>query len=390
MPKAPKYLFSYGSNSPRQLRERLGHPVTGQAAYAPGWKRVFRGYSHGWAGGVASMERAPAHATFGFVAPVSVRDLSVLDQYEGVARGNYKRHTINVATPEGDRLKAIAYLATSEEFNEPSEDYLAAVAETIGNFWRESDGSQVTKKAIPVRNPPNPVTAREFPYYARGTLFLTEPDPDNRTVVPVDKIGKGAFSMAFLTKTGTPYVYLLTKEGASGDYSKEMLSHLDPSPYLPRVVALGCMADDETCVYRMPFYKAPLKKAHGEQAWKQYRALAACHKQAEALVRERARAQQGPKYYTVWDQYGHDIMQATLNCAESHKDVPPGLFSALDSIVGNIANYGTEYTFEFSPRNLATTDAGHLVLLDTTFSVAAIRRVRDAKAAKVEARARRY
>ena len=64
-------LFSYGSNSPKQLAERLGHPVEGRAAYAEGWMRVFRGYSERWQGAVASLLPSRGQKTYGYVAEVS-------------------------------------------------------------------------------------------------------------------------------------------------------------------------------------------------------------------------------------------------------------------------------------------------------------------------------
>lgn len=343
--------------------------MTGRSAYAPGWKRVFRGYSYGWDGGVASMDRDADYTTFGFVAPVSIRDLSVLDQYEGVDSGNYKRRTIDVVTFDGKRLKAVAYLATSKEFNEPSEGYLAAVTETISKFWREPDGSKVTKRDIPVRNPRDP-------FVSRGVLYLSEPDPDGRTEVPVKQIGKGAFTRAYLTKTGEPYVYLKTHEGNSGDYSKRQLAEMnrdgEHSPYIPRLLSLGCDAQG-FCYYRMPYYNAPLRKKNSEKAWKQYQMIRKVYNSAaEELQKRINRGRRGVNEYEAL-RTGYMVMDDVIEGVEAAGG-SEGLVRALRLLKAQAGNYGADYTFEFSPRNLATNDSGQLILLDTVFSLLANRR----------------
>jgi hypothetical protein len=46
------------------------------------------------------------------------------------------------------------YLSTSQEFNAPTQEYLEAVAETIGDFWQGSRG-RVRASDIPIRNNPS-------------------------------------------------------------------------------------------------------------------------------------------------------------------------------------------------------------------------------------------
>jgi len=144
-------LFSYGSNHPGQLAERLGHTVQTQAAYLPDYVRVFRGWSQRWGGGVASIKSEPGGVVYGSAATVSAADLARLDVYEGIATGNYKRKTIAVVIGDGRRAKAIAYVATSTEKNPPSREYLKAVAKNITTHWSGSDGRPVTYKDIVVR-----------------------------------------------------------------------------------------------------------------------------------------------------------------------------------------------------------------------------------------------
>ena len=213
---------------------------------------------------------------------------------------------------------------------------------------------------------------REDPAYHRGQILLAAPDPDGRTEVPVTQIGKGMWTRAYLTKTGTPYVYLRTKEQDSGDYSKRQLAELadagDYSPYLPRLVDVGC-DEDGYCFYRMPFYNAPLRKKNAPKAWEQYKNLKQGWEWALGAWR------QGKQ--SVYD--GHRIMDHTIRQAkvmQEHGMLPAGLIRALELLQAQASMYGADYSFEFSPRNLASTDKGHLILLDTVYSMEALRHAR--------------
>lgn len=225
---------------------------------------------------------------------------------------------------------------------------------------------------------------RRSVHYHKGVLSLAEADPDGRYEVPLKQIGKGAFSKAFLTTSGALYVYLITKEGVRGaDYSKRMLSDLTEdgefSPYLPRVVAIGCLPSDE-CVYRMPLYRAPLRKGDGPDAWKQYLALKACWEKAKTtFIYRRASGS------AMHD--GHLMMDAVVDCAET-AGLEPGLVRALRLLADAASNYGPEYTFEFAPRNLATTENGHLILLDAVYSMRSITEKREDAWKKAQAKQR--
>lgn len=150
---AGMYVFSYGSNHPGQLEERLGHPVRTQGAFARGYERVFCGASQRWRGGVASLRMVSQSngTVFGLVAEVSKADLDRLDGFEGIHTGNYTRETISVSLAEGGQVTAFVYISMSNQFTPPSRAYLEAVAKTVGAYWRNDDGSKVTWKDITVR-----------------------------------------------------------------------------------------------------------------------------------------------------------------------------------------------------------------------------------------------
>lgn len=159
---AAMLLFSYGSNGPDQLQERLGCRVDGEPAHLPGWMRVFRGHSTRWNGGVATLERDPERVVYGWVCEVDREDLATLDRYEGVAQGVYHRVSLSVLVrrgPRDERVRAVAYVrarpAQEDPQASPSRAYRAAVARMVGAFWSNPDGSVVRPQDIDVEAPGN-------------------------------------------------------------------------------------------------------------------------------------------------------------------------------------------------------------------------------------------
>lgn len=151
-----KLLFCFGSNGPAQLNERLGRKVDYTSAYAPDWKRVFRGWSNNWGGGVASLDKGKGFTTYGIAAVVDNDDLDTMDIYEGVRSGNYKRSTLKgfFYSPEDDdylESKMVFYKSLSREFNEPTKAYLRATVKTINAGWTSSTGDKVKISDIPIR-----------------------------------------------------------------------------------------------------------------------------------------------------------------------------------------------------------------------------------------------
>lgn len=143
------YLFSYGSNHPAQLAERLGHPVVTLPAVLQGYERVFRGHSRFWNGaGVASVEKKRGGHVYGLVCIVTKDDIAKMDRFEGVPFA-YTRKKVTV-TVNGEKMPAHVYVAKSREFNPPARDYLKAIARTINTHWRGDDG-RVQPEDIPIR-----------------------------------------------------------------------------------------------------------------------------------------------------------------------------------------------------------------------------------------------
>ena len=197
-------------------------------------------------------------------------------------------------------------------------------------------------------------------YISRGVITLPA-TWENKTprIVPIRPLGKGMFTKAYVTtQQRKPTVYLVTEDQV---YDKEILREISrntSSKHLPRVEEVGYTHN--ATVYRMPLYHSPLRKGESPQAWAQYQVLRQCWKEADELVYGRSRWNRN-----IWD--GHKLINAVVECAR-HRKLPRGLVRALKLLQDTSGNYGSTYSFEFSPRNLATDDKGNLILLDVLFN----------------------
>ena len=185
----------------------------------------------------------------------------------------------------------------------------------------------------------------------RGVLRLP-----GRAPIKIKKLGAGAFATAYVTTEATPpVVYVFTPEDV---YDKELLAmarDAEPeNPHLPQVEKVGETRDQ--FIYAMPLYRTPLRKADSPSGWKDYTILKKCHEGAYAHWDARGRT----------GKRGYRINEETVACAE-RTGVSPSTLEALRILVDTAANYSDEYVFEFSPRNLATDDAGNFILLDPLY-----------------------
>ena len=202
----------------------------------------------------------------------------------------------------------------------------------------------------------------------RGVLRLPGQGP-----IKVKKLGAGSFATAYVTTEATPpVVYVFTPEDV---YDKELLAmarDAEPqNPHLPQVEKVGETRDQ--FIYAMPLYRTPLRKADSPSGWKDYTILKKC--------REGAYAHWDARLWT--GKRGYRINEETVACAE-RAGVSPSTLEALRILVDTAANYSDEYVFEFSPRNLATDDAGSLVLLDPLFDREKLQAKRQRERRKAE------
>jgi hypothetical protein len=151
-----EYLFSYGSNNPKQLEERLNKKITTIIpAYYPNHILAFGSTSKNWLGGVATMipsrnnsNRNNSNSSnltikdnvFGYLTLLSKDDLVRLDVFEAVKIGKYIRKQIKVKKLDNTTILAYAYFLTPrfiEWKGSPSQAYLEAIYKTQSIFWKK-------------------------------------------------------------------------------------------------------------------------------------------------------------------------------------------------------------------------------------------------------------
>ena len=128
------WYFAYGSNlnTDRLYEARLkprgcwmGRRL---AARLDGWELKFNIPSPAWVGaGVGNMQQNDAETVWGTINEMDEKGLDVLDIYEQVKEGMYKRITVSVFCPQLDKtVEAVAYVGVCKLDDSliPSKDYL--------------------------------------------------------------------------------------------------------------------------------------------------------------------------------------------------------------------------------------------------------------------------
>jgi gamma-glutamylcyclotransferase len=130
--QAPLAYFAYGSNlSLRQMRDRCPTAVAMSPAILEHHRLVFPRHSESWNGGVAGIEPEQGGSVHGAIYKLQQSDLDALDDYEGIADGQYTRNVVQVISPDGSAIKVITYFACRENKTEvaPSRKYLETILE---------------------------------------------------------------------------------------------------------------------------------------------------------------------------------------------------------------------------------------------------------------------
>jgi gamma-glutamylcyclotransferase len=126
MPPRSLY-FAYGSNlSPAQMRARCPGSQAVGTAVLPNYALAFGGYSFGWGGAVATIERTPGAQVEGLVYLLTRADLMRLDGYEGHPFA-YRRQKIKVLNSAGHWRRAYTYAQPVTEPTAPPLVYLAVI-----------------------------------------------------------------------------------------------------------------------------------------------------------------------------------------------------------------------------------------------------------------------
>lgn len=174
MSKSNILIFSYGSNNPDQLFNRLDHKIENTyKAKILNTARVFTNSKNSASkGGVATLIQCPGEDVLGFVFSASFEDIEKLNKFEGVpnkyilVKVPVLVHTdtstlqINVyayvMSKDFLKTKAIGYV-------KPSNEYLEKITKTINVHWRRNNGTEFTSSDIPLHN--NKIFWGENPEY---------------------------------------------------------------------------------------------------------------------------------------------------------------------------------------------------------------------------------
>ena len=138
----PILLFSYGSNHKAQLQERLNkEDVEPKKALLENYIRIFGGKSENWeSGAVASILEKIGETCKGSYVELSPDDLSILDKYEGIESGIYKKIQVTIKDENNvDQIATTYIMNDSNWIAHPSMRYLDACCMNIIPFWPELD-----------------------------------------------------------------------------------------------------------------------------------------------------------------------------------------------------------------------------------------------------------
>lgn len=154
---SPVKVFSYGSNSTKQLCQRLGRAdaktASGQRPFDAvpgvllGYGRVFAGLSKRWGGAVASCYPSPSSQVLGLLVSTSLKELEVLDSFEI----GYTRQVCTVLAKETSISHDDVYIYLKDDLEficPPSYAYLQAIARMYEEGGHPTTGFEIAKVSI--------------------------------------------------------------------------------------------------------------------------------------------------------------------------------------------------------------------------------------------------
>lgn len=118
-------LFCYGSNSIKQLRERIkiNEKILYEKAYINNYVRIFAGYSKRWNGGIASIFPCNGKKVYGILVKLKLEELELLNSYES----GYHLKLIDVSV-NNNIYKSFVYVKNNNIFKKlPSDSYMNAI-----------------------------------------------------------------------------------------------------------------------------------------------------------------------------------------------------------------------------------------------------------------------
>lgn len=125
-----QFLFSYGSNSSIQVKNRVEseEPIQFYPAYIKNYTRIFAGVSKRWNGGIASIVPSENSNVYGIVLKLTTSQLAKLDSYEG----GYTREKININVQsimgKEQVVEGYVYIKNEHKFTHlPSQSYMESI-----------------------------------------------------------------------------------------------------------------------------------------------------------------------------------------------------------------------------------------------------------------------
>jgi len=125
------FLFSYGSNSIEQIKERLSidRVLLYKKAYMKNYIRIFAGKSNKWDGSVASIYPKEDKKVYGIAIDINDEELFELNKFESGYSLEIKKTMI-----DEEEIDCYVYIKKSNKLNLlPSESYLIAINKMLNN-----------------------------------------------------------------------------------------------------------------------------------------------------------------------------------------------------------------------------------------------------------------
>jgi cation transport regulator ChaC len=125
-----RWYFAYGSNlCTARMAKRTGEIRRALPARLPDYRLAFN--KRASEGGVfANIVPAKGQCVWGVIYLCGPEAIANLDRHEGVSGGHYEHRDVEVATEDGRRIRALAYLAGADFVVEggcPSAEYLERI-----------------------------------------------------------------------------------------------------------------------------------------------------------------------------------------------------------------------------------------------------------------------
>jgi gamma-glutamylcyclotransferase (GGCT)/AIG2-like uncharacterized protein YtfP len=120
---------AYASNlDPRQMARRAPHSPLRGTGWLHGWRLTFGGEQLGWEGSLVTVVEDPKSQVFVGLYDLAPWDEPVLDRWEGLVLGLYRKVRVRVDTLDGSQL-AWLYVLNDYEGGLPSARYLGIIAD---------------------------------------------------------------------------------------------------------------------------------------------------------------------------------------------------------------------------------------------------------------------